>query len=684
MPQQRTLFRRWRGAWRRWSLWTLLVLLVISMLATMVWLAGRYEASQVQSRLERDTADAVSDIRVALTRNLQSLQALHAGDPGQLAWEVDASELLRNRRELVRIEWRDTSLRVRTHAQSPYRPVAWDARLREGNQSDAAIACANARRLSSPAYSSSYFQPHGDGLGSEMMELCLPLSSGGRSTGFLVATYALQDVLINLVAHNLTRSQEASFTEADGTRLAVLGAARRGSRMFTATHLLDLPGSTLVLRMDTWHSAPSLFPNVLTALVTAMSIALVTVMVVLVRDNRRRLRAERDLADALAFRKAMEDSLVTGLRARDLEGRITYVNPAFCAMVGFSAPELLGQSVTAPYWPPERVEEYRQRQAIRFAGTMPPREGFESEFMRKDGTRFPVLIIEAPLINAQGLHTGWMSAFLDISEQRRVEELSRASQERLQATARLATVGEMASLLSHELNQPLAAISSYATGSINLLEAPAPQAGSPAGAAPNAEQLQDVRMAMQHIARQAERAGKVIKSVHDFVRRRDQAREAVQARQLLDAILPLVSLQARKLAVRVNTTVEPNLPPVLCDRTMVEQVLLNLARNAMQAMDDPAIPTRVLDIRVRRAASNQHSGWIEFAVTDLGTGIAADVAKKLFTPFFTTRAEGMGLGLSMCRTVIEQHGGFLGFAPHEPRGTVFTFTLPVPQPSPDT
>ncbi len=642
------------------------------MLATMVWLAGRYEASQVQSRLERDTADAVSDIRVALTRNLQSLQALHAGDPGQLAWEVDAAELLRNRRELVRIEWRDADLRVRTHAQSPYRPVAWDARLREGNQSDAAIACANARRLSSPAYSSSYFQPHGDGLGSEMMELCLPLTSGGRSTGFLVVTYSLQDVLINLVAHNLTRSQEASFTEADGTRLAVLGAARRGSRMFTATHLLDLPGSTLVLRMDTWHSAPSLFPNVLTALVTAMSIALVTVMVVLVRDNRRRLRAERDLADALAFRKAMEDSLVTGLRARDLEGRITYVNPAFCAMVGFSAPELLGQSVTAPYWPPERVEEYRQRQAIRFAGTMPPREGFESEFMRKDGTRFPVLIIEAPLINAQGLHTGWMSAFLDISEQRRVEELSRASQERLQATARLATVGEMASLLSHELNQPLAAISSYATGSLNLLESV-----SGDQPVPSSQDLEDVRMAMRQIARQAERAGRVIKSVHDFVRRRDQAREAVPAQQLIEAIWPLVNLQARKLGVSVRTSVEPDLPPALCDRTMVEQVLLNLARNAMQAMDDPTITPRVLDIRVRRAASNGHSGWLEFSVADGGSGIPEEVAKKLFTPFFTTRPEGMGLGLSMCRTVVEQHGGYFGFAPNEPRGTVFTFTLPV-------
>jgi two-component system sensor histidine kinase DctS len=183
-------------------------------------------------------------------------------------------------------------------------------------------------------------------------------------------------------------------------------------------------------------------------------------------------------------------------------------------------------------------------------------------------------------------------------------------------------------------------------------------------------------MAMRQIARQAERAGRVIKSVHDFVRRRDQAREAVPAQQLIDAILPLVNLQARKLGVGVRTRVEPGLPPALCDRTMVEQVLLNLARNAMQAMDDPAISPRVLDIAVRRAASNSHSGWLEFSVADCGSGIPEEVAQKLFTPFFTTRTEGMGLGLSLCRTVVEQHGGYLGHGPNEPRGTVFTFTLP--------
>jgi two-component system sensor histidine kinase DctS len=285
-------------------------------------------------------------------------------------------------------------------------------------------------------------------------------------------------------------------------------------------------------------------------------------------------------------------------------------------------------------------------------------------FMRKDGSRFPVLIIEAPLINAQGLQTGWMSAVLDISEQRRVEELSRASQERLQATARLATVGEMASLLSHELNQPLAAIASYANGSINLLQH---------SAAPPSE----LEMAMKRIAEQADRAGRVIKSVHDFVRRRDQAREAIAPEVLVDAVLPLMNLQARKLGVRMDVRVPAGLPQVLCDRTMVEQVLLNLARNAMQAMDEAHVPLPALVVQARATpATEAGKRWVEFSVSDCGPGIPEEVKQQLFTPFFTTKAEGMGLGLSLCRTVVEQHGGQLLFEPIQPQGTIFRFTLP--------
>ena len=655
------LGERWRPQhWRRRLLWSALTALVLALLVTLVWLAGRYEASQVQSRLERDAADAVGDIRSRLTRNLQSLQALQFGEPGPIRWAQEATALMRERRELLRIEWRDDHFNVLNQAGTPYRPPVFDRLGRDSVQSEVTQACNAARRLSGPAYSGSYFVPMTDGLGLEVMEMCLPLASAGVVMGYLVATYSLQDVLDDL-GPQLTRSQEVSFTEGDGTRLAIRGNSRRGGRVFSAQHLLDLPGTTLVLRMDSWRGAPELFPNVLTALVTAMSIALVAILLLLGKDMRRRLKAERDLADALAFRKAMEDSLVTGLRARDLQGRITYVNPAFCQMVGFSAEELMGQSMHAPYWPPEFADEYRKRQEIRLAGNVPPREGYESVFMHKDGTRFPVLIIEAPLINAQGVQTGWMSAFLDIREQRRIEELSRASQERLQATARLAMVGEMASLLSHELNQPLAAIASYATGTQNLL---IQGTHTPA----------DIRLAMHRIAEQAERAGKVIKSVHDFVRRRDQAREVIAPRLLLDAILPLVNLQARKLGVQVQIRLAPDLPTVFCDRTMVEQVLLNLARNGMQAMDQPEIRRRVLTLEVRRSSADAR--WIEFSVADLGPGIAPEVAEQLFTPFFTTKAEGMGLGLSLCRTVIEQHGGTLTFESTPPQGTVFRFTLP--------
>ncbi len=221
------------------------------------------------------------------------------------------------------------------------------------------------------------------------------------------------------------------------------------------------------------------------------------------------------------------------------------------------------------------------------------------------------MIFEAPLINAQGQHTGWMGSFIDVSEQRRVEELSRTSQERLQATARLATVGKMASLLSHELNQPLAAISSYANG---LAESAGARRRAPS--CRRRQDLQDVRVGVQRIAFQADRAGKVIKSVRDFVRRRDQTREAGhRARSLFDAVMPLIRLQAQQAGrARECWTIEAGLPPVLCDRTMIEQVLLNLARNAMQSMDDPQIHPRILDCRCARAASDASRSWLEFSV----------------------------------------------------------------------
>ena len=418
--------------------------------------------------------------------------------------------------------------------------------------------------------------------------------------------------------------------------------------------------------------------------VGVLALGLLSLLALLLRDLRRRQRAESQLAEALAFRQAMEDSLLTGLRALDLNGRLTYVNPAFCQMVGRSAEQLLGTSIPAPYWPTEQIEEYRQRLQARLAGKSSPREGFESVFMRADGSRLPVRVIEAPLVDAQGRQTGWMSAILDLSEQRRNEELLRASQERLQATARLAMAGEMASLISHELNQPLAAIASYASGSLNLLPEPNKHETKPeTGPEPNPEAEPEpthlVRSALQRISEQAARAGKVIKSVADLVRQRDRERVAVSPADLLQAIWPLLQLQARQQHIELALDIEPGCPAVWCQRTMIEQVLLNLARNGMQAMPAGNPPASSGLRRLRLSACRGLHGrgeGVEFAVADHGLGISLEQAEQLYTPFFTTKPEGMGLGLSLCRTVVEQHGGALQFSAQQPRGTVFRFTLP--------
>jgi two-component system sensor histidine kinase DctS len=652
--------------WRRAALWGLLIVLLTVAQALLVFLVLQYEDQRAQDRTDAVAGAVADEARHSFTRSVQALQVLvwteRPGDsvapPG--AWLADAGALLRERAEIVRIERRDAGFRITDVVQAPAYAGLFGPVAREAQSNEAEAACAAARRSSAPTYSRSYFTPLPDGQGLEVIDLCLRLA--GAAGGQVVATLSLAAVLEAALAADPTRSHEVMFVESDGARLARAGRVR-GAGIYRAERVVDLPGGALQLRADSAEVRPHLIPNLSLALVVGLSIALMALVLLLARDVRRRAAAETRLAEALALRKAMEDSLVTGLRARDLDGRITYVNPAFCRMVGFSADELLG-AAQPPYWPPEHAREYDARQADRRT-TQPPtdaRGAHETVFMRKSGERFPVVIYEAPLVDSAGRHTGWMSAAVDIAEQRRVEDLSRQQQERLQATARLATVGEMASLLSHELNQPLAAIASYATGSLNLLEAP--EALS--------EDREMLRQAVARIAEQAERAGRTIKSVHDFVRRREQAREALSAALLVDAVLPLVRLQSRKSGTRVDVDLPSPPPRVWADRTMIEQVLLNLTRNAIQAMESEATPLarRVLGIRVQAS----RAGWVEFDVSDAGPGIDPAVAARLFTPFFTTRSEGMGLGLSLCRTVIEQHGGALDFDTG-PGGTTFRFTL---------
>ncbi len=650
---------------RRALLWSALVVLLVVAQSALVWLTVNFEGVRAQEQAEAASGAAAADVRQRISRDLQSLQALLWNDPGLPQWRADSASLMRERRELIRTERRDARMLVREAVDSPFMPPLFTRIRRDEIDLETTAACATALRQAAPAFSRSYFVPLPGGLGVEVMDICMPVQHAGQAEGFMVGTLSLGSLLTEAIGQDLLRAHELSFVEGDGTRLARAGLPR-GAGVYVSERVIDLAGLSLQLRLDSAAGSPRLIPNLAVGLVLGLSLALGVVVLLLARDVRRRARAETALAEALAFRQAMEDSLVTGLRARDLQGRITYVNPAFCKMVGFDAEAMVGLT-TPPYWPPELVDEYAGRQAARLnpkRSTEESREGFETTFMRKDGERFSVLIFEAPLVDGAGMHTGWMSAVLDVSDQRRIEEIARQQQERLQATARLATVGEMASLLSHELNQPLAAIASYAAGSLNLM-----QSGVHDG-----ETRAMLQQATERIAEQAERAGRVIKSVHDFVRRREQAREPVRCDQLIEAVLPLVRLQTRKSGTRVEVDLPTPVPRVVCDRTMVEQVLLNLTRNAVQAMDEHT----PFDARELRIVIRQHDPrWITFSVMDRGPGVSDTVAQRLFTPFFTTRDEGMGLGLSLCRTVIEQHGGALDFLPRASGpGTEFRFTLP--------
>ncbi|TFW26583.1 PAS domain-containing sensor histidine kinase [Massilia arenosa] len=627
------------GPWR-WLVPGFLVVLLIVVMLVVPWQARQMESGERQEQLIADTLWVEQTIRFELDRNEEALNALAADVASGRAANLHERlvQLLRNGNELRRVAWVDETGHVVTAAGQAHGAAV------ERLAADLALARDSKRNLFMP--------PSG-----ARMDFHVPVLRDGHYLGSLVATYDLPALLAEMVPWWFAHENQVTLTDRDEKLLARRAAAGPGRGVYTHKHAMDLPGATLILATDSVKSAPLLLPNVLVGSVVALALCLLLSLAALWRHIHRRLAAEVALRQQMAFRTAMENSLVTGLRARDLEGRVTYVNPAFCQIVGLPAEEIVGRAPPMPYWAPEAMAEYEARFAGVLAGHVTPQ--FETVFKRADGARVPVLIFEAPLIDSEGRQTGWMGSVLDISERKRAEELARQQQEKLQASARLATMGEISSMLAHELNQPLAAISSYTTGALNMIEREGDGDRSL------------LRRALEQASAQAQRAGQIIRSVHDFVRKRGSERQLVQIGQVIDGIRALVEMQAKRLFVVLETVVEDDLPPVLADRVMIEQVLLNLTRNGIEAMAETEPATRILRIEAVCV-----DGGVEVRVADHGSGIPEDVAARLFSPFFSTKAEGMGMGLSICRTAVEFHGGAMTFAPNPRGGTIFSFTLP--------
>lgn len=625
-----------------WLLPRLSFVLFIAAVAALLWLSERADKDEQRATLISDMLWLEQNLRFVLEHNEELLGQIgprQARDPA--AFEAHAHTLTVNQTGLVRVVWLDlagTILAGRSSAAEPD-PDRESARL--------------AMTIGKPVYGG----PYDAGREHWQFDVHVPVFAGGQAAGIVVGSYSLRRMLDESVPWWLAERYRIVVVDAGGkvfaTRSKVEAPAGDGSYQLA----FDPPGRGLALEAIPYRSPPPLAGRLLSAALVVLAVAVLWSMWALRRHTQRRLAAEQALREEYAFRKAMEDSVQTGLRARDLEGRITYVNPAFCAMLGWSAEELIGRKPPMPYWVDEEIEATRALHDRILAGDGPER-GFEVSFKRRNGEIFPVLIHEAPLIDAGARQTGWMSSIIDISDQRRVAELARQQEERLQATQRLIAMGEMASSLAHELNQPLAAIAGYNAGCLNMLTS-------------GKANLTDIEAALGKSTEQAQRAGRIIRRIYEFVRRAEPKSEPCDLVTLIDEVIGLVEPDARRQGMRILREVDTSLPPVQGDRVLLGQVVLNLIRNGIDAMRDVAPERRNLSIVAECEADQVH-----LRIADHGHGIPADVAARLFEPFFTTKAEGMGMGLNICRSVVEGHKGRLWIDPNPEGGSIVHVLLP--------
>lgn len=371
--------------------------------------------------------------------------------------------------------------------------------------------------------------------------------------------------------------------------------------------------------------------------------------------ERRVEERTRDLEEAHAFRKAMEDSLLVGMRARDPEGKIIYVNPALCAMVGYGAEELLGCRPPYPYWHPDDLEKQARESDDALQGRAAP-HGFESRIRHKDGHDVITMVYAAPLVDAQGVHRGWMSSVVDITAQKQAEARQRDQELRLQRSARLASVGEMASTLAHELNQPLMALSNFAVAARALA------AHGPSDMLPGA---------LDEIVGQSQRASEIVKRVRAFINPQRAQYESLAIAGVITHAQALLEPELKAQGVTLSLQLEDGGAQVRGDRVLLEQVLVNLIHNAMHAVQDLPRQQRNIELACRRSAQG-----LRISVADHGPGIPPEQLEQVFAPFFTTRPDGLGLGLNICRSIVEAHGGSMSVENRPDGGALFSFTLP--------
>ncbi len=640
------------------------------------------------------------------------------------------------------------------------------------------------------------------------LQLHVPLSEHAGFSGILLAEYSVDGLFRYGVPAEVAARYAVSLHDASGALLVGISMPARNlaSRLLpwdSPVNAYEIPvspvGSGLVIRAQAYRTSLGVIGSGLFWLVTALSAMTAWMLIANWRHSRRRQQAQQALLAETGFRRAMENSMLTGMRALDLQGRITYVNPAFCQMTGWSEADLVGRTAPFPYWPDAEIDSMHSRLQEELSGKTLS-SGIQMRVKRQNGTLFDARLYVSPLIDAHGVQTGWMSSMTDITEPNRIREQLSASHERFttvlealdasisvaplgsdellfanklyrlwfgtqtgghlqlvaqagvpapppsddaldnvdafaglptnqlpdaeaesaeihletlgkwlevrtrylswvdgrlaqmviatditarrlaeeqaaaqversQTVSRLITMGEMASSVAHELNQPLTAISNYCTGMVSRIKA---------------QQIseQELLGALEKTARQAQRAGQIIQRIRSFIKRSGPNRSLSESADMVAEAIELTEIEMRRRNVRLTYYIAPRMPALLVDPILIEQVLVNLLKNAAESVDAAQRPTAQRSVKLRVAPGQVNDKpVIEFMVMDNGRGLAPEVMARLYEAFYSTKADGMGVGLSLCRSIVESHLGRMKaenlYNGAEVTGCCFSFWLPV-------
>jgi PAS domain S-box-containing protein len=789
------------------------VVLFLAAIASAFWYLRVEEIEREQEAIKRDVEYAQQRLRLRLLERQEQVMRL-ARDVSNKEIRTDqflsrAEALVQQYPEFVSLTWIDDRRRIMANQSvssiSPSQQMRAGTVLKVGEtESHFSLA----RDLMQPIYGQVNSDEDKDAQ-LAVLQLHTPLSNDqGRFSGVILAEYAMEGLLRYGIPTEVLAKYAVALQDGKGHLLAgqtipgriALWSLLPGSDKPNNDYEVPVSpvGNDLILRAQAWRTSQGLVGGGLFWLVGVLSVMTAWMLIGNWRHTRRRIQAQKALVAETNFRRAMENSMLTGMRALDLRGRITYVNPAFCQMTGWSEADLVGAVAPFPYWPDQDRELLMKRLEEEISGQHSA-GGFQVRVKRKNGQLFDARMYVSPLIDATGKQTGWMTSMTDITEPNRIreqlassherftivlealdasvsvaplgsqellfanklyrlwfgqnteghlrlvqqagatdsdttdemdhvdemaglptesltvaksenseiyvaelgkwlevrsryinwadgrlaqmviasditprrqaEELAAQQAERAQTASRLITMGEMASSVAHELNQPLTAISNYCSGMISRIKS-------------QQVKEEDLLSALDKTARQAQRAGQIILRIRSFVKRSEPNRTLSDVSAMVSESLELAEIEMRRRNVRLTHHVAARLPQLMVDPILIEQVLINLMKNAAESIDNANRPLGLRQVELRivpKEINNQ--AVVEFSVTDTGQGLPPEDTERVYEAFFSTKVEGMGIGLNLCRSIIESHQGRIVsenlYNAGEVTGCRFSFWIPV-------